>query len=94
MCCLPAGTGAGTGRTASQPAKECSAHQAPVTNHLLIAAAGVQDIFLTDGASPAVRKMLNAIIRDENDGLLVPIPQYPLYSASIQLYGTSRQLCP
>ena len=47
----------------------------------------LQDIFLTDGASPAVRYMLSALIRDENDGLLVPIPQYPLYSASIQLYG-------
>ena len=46
-----------------------------------------QDIFLTDGASPAVRMVLNAIIRDDNDGLLVPRPQYPLYSASIQLYG-------
>lgn len=44
-------------------------------------------IFVTDGASPAVRYLLNAIIRDEHDGLLVPIPQYPLYSASIQLYG-------
>eukprot|EP00884_Botryococcus_braunii_P023360 jgi/Botrbrau1/9708/Bobra.0388s0003.1 len=44
-------------------------------------------IFLTDGASPAVRYILNAIIRDEHDGILVPIPQYPLYSASIQLYG-------
>eukprot|EP00891_Asterochloris_glomerata_P002765 jgi/Astpho2/2765/Aster-00940 len=46
-------------------------------------------IFITDGASPAVRMMLNAIIRDERDGLLVPIPQYPLYSASIQLLGGS-----
>jgi aspartate/methionine/tyrosine aminotransferase len=34
-----------------------------------------------------VRLALNAIIRDGNDGILVPIPQYPLYSASIQLYG-------
>lgn len=46
-----------------------------------------QHIFLTDGASVAVRMCLNAIIRNENDGILVPIPQYPLYSASIQLYG-------
>ncbi len=30
---------------------------------------------------------LNALIRNENDGILVPIPQYPLYSASIKLYG-------
>eukprot|EP00775_Hariotina_reticulata_P006739 gene6739-6959_t len=47
------------------------------------------NIFLTDGASPAVRLGLNALIRNENDGILVPIPQYPLYSASIQLYGGS-----
>jgi glutamate--glyoxylate aminotransferase len=44
-------------------------------------------IFLTDGASVAVRLLLNALIRDSSDHILVPIPQYPLYSASIQLYG-------
>lgn len=44
-------------------------------------------IFLTDGASVAVRLCLNAILRNDRDGILVPIPQYPLYSASIQLYG-------
>ncbi len=47
----------------------------------------MQQIFLTDGASPAVRYMLNAIIRNDRDGILVPVPQYPLYSASIQLLG-------
>lgn len=50
-------------------------------------AASAQNIFLTDGASVAVRFILNAIIRDDRDGILVPVPQYPLYSASIQLYG-------
>lgn len=50
-------------------------------------AANPEHIFLTDGASVAVRYVLNAVIRDENDCILVPIPQYPLYSASIQLYG-------
>lgn len=54
----------------------------------------LQNIFLTDGASPAVRYILSAIIRDENDGILVPIPQYPLYSASIQLYGAGSPLSP
>ena len=47
----------------------------------------MQAIFLTDGASVSVRMCLNALIRDERDGILVPVPQYPLYSASIQLYG-------
>lgn len=47
-------------------------------------------IFLTDGASPAVQLMLKSIIRDGNDGIMIPIPQYPLYSASIQLFGGSQ----
>lgn len=47
------------------------------------------NIFLADGASVCVRLCLNAIIRNSNDGILVPIPQYPLYSASIRLYGGS-----
>jgi alanine transaminase len=45
------------------------------------------DIFLTDGASPAVRMMTQLLIRSKNDGILCPIPQYPLYSASITLHG-------
>ncbi|KAK8664466.1 hypothetical protein V6N13_084255 [Hibiscus sabdariffa] len=45
------------------------------------------DIFLTDGASPAVHMMMQLLIRSENDGILCPIPQYPLYSASIALHG-------
>lgn len=49
--------------------------------------ANPEHIFLTDGASVAVRLLLNALIRDSADSILVPIPQYPLYSASIQLYG-------
>ena len=35
----------------------------------------------------AVRLCLNAMIRHDRDSVLVPIPQYPLYSASIRLYG-------
>ncbi|XP_057454991.1 alanine aminotransferase 2-like [Lotus japonicus] len=47
------------------------------------------DIFLTDGASPAVHLMMQLLIRSEQDGILCPIPQYPLYSASITLHGGS-----
>lgn len=46
-------------------------------------------IFLTDGASKGVMLLLNALIRDRKDGILCPIPQYPLYSASIELIGGS-----
>lgn len=38
----------------------------------------LQHIFLTDGASVSVRYVLNALIRDENDAILVPIPQVGL----------------
>jgi len=46
-------------------------------------------IYLTDGASPALRLSLQLLIRGTGfrDGILVPIPQYPLYSASIALLG-------
>ncbi|XP_010682426.2 glutamate--glyoxylate aminotransferase 2 [Beta vulgaris subsp. vulgaris] len=46
-------------------------------------------IFLTDGASKGVMQILNAIIRGQSDGILVPVPQYPLYSATISLLGGS-----
>eukprot|EP01087_Luapelamoeba_hula_P002861 TRINITY_DN1265_c0_g1_i1.p1 TRINITY_DN1265_c0_g1~~TRINITY_DN1265_c0_g1_i1.p1 ORF type:complete len:559 (-),score=94.40 TRINITY_DN1265_c0_g1_i1:27-1703(-) len=48
------------------------------------------DIFLTDGASAGVSKMLDIMIRDKKDATLVPIPQYPLYSATITLFGGSQ----
>ncbi|KAL8151368.1 hypothetical protein V2J09_021176 [Rumex salicifolius] len=45
------------------------------------------DIFLTDGASPGVHMMMQLLLSSEQDGILCPIPQYPLYSASIALHG-------
>jgi len=44
-------------------------------------------IFLTDGASTAVKYILQLLIRDESDAVLTPVPQYPLYSASLSLLG-------
>jgi alanine transaminase len=48
------------------------------------------NIFLTDGASPAVQNGLKLLIRSSTDGILTPTPQYPLYSASITLLGGSK----
>jgi aspartate/methionine/tyrosine aminotransferase len=31
--------------------------------------------------------MMEMLIRNSNDSFLVPIPQYPLYSATLVLYG-------
>lgn len=44
-------------------------------------------IILTDGASKGVQSVLFALLKNENDGVLIPIPQYPLYSATLTLYG-------
>jgi aspartate/methionine/tyrosine aminotransferase len=44
-------------------------------------------IYLTDGASKGVQTALRMLIADPEDGIMVPIPQYPLYSATITLYG-------
>lgn len=44
-------------------------------------------IVLTDGASKGVQSALLALLKDSNDGVMIPIPQYPLYSATIDLYG-------
>jgi alanine transaminase len=46
-----------------------------------------QHIILTDGASKAAQSVITALIKQPNDGLMVPIPQYPLYSASLTLVG-------
>jgi len=45
------------------------------------------NIFLTDGASAAVHYMTRILLRNKDDAILTPIPQYPLYSAAITLYG-------
>ena len=44
-------------------------------------------ILLTDGASKGVEAAIVALLRDRNDGIMIPIPQYPLYSAEIALRG-------
>jgi glutamate--glyoxylate aminotransferase len=45
------------------------------------------NIFVGNGASECVRLVLSAMIRGSTDGIMVPIPQYPLYSAAITLDG-------
>jgi aspartate/methionine/tyrosine aminotransferase len=43
-------------------------------------------IYLTDGASKGVQSILRLIISTPHDGIMIPIPQYPLYSATLALY--------
>ena len=44
-------------------------------------------IILTDGASKGVQAVLLALLQSPNTGFMIPVPQYPLYSASITLFG-------
>ena len=40
-----------------------------------------------DGASGGVKFILEMLITDDKDCFLVPVPQYPLYSAALTLFG-------
>ena len=49
--------------------------------------ASKDNIILTDGASKGVQAAIISLLKDSRDGFMIPIPQYPLYSASITLFG-------
>jgi aspartate/methionine/tyrosine aminotransferase len=46
-----------------------------------------EDIFMTNGASAGITMILQALMADETCGCMIPIPQYPIYSATIDLLG-------
>lgn len=47
-------------------------------------------IFMTNGASSGIELILNALIADSNSGVMIPIPQYPIYSATIDRFGGQK----
>mmetsp|Transcript_3229 Transcript_3229/g.7609 ORF Transcript_3229/g.7609 Transcript_3229/m.7609 type:complete len:519 (+) Transcript_3229:70-1626(+) len=47
----------------------------------------IEDIHLTDGASVSAKLIMQMLVRGPQDGVLLPIPQYPLYSATMSLLG-------
>jgi aspartate/methionine/tyrosine aminotransferase len=42
-------------------------------------------IILTDGASKAAQSIMESLIKGPDYGIMIPIPQYPLYSATLTL---------
>lgn len=48
------------------------------------------NIILTDGASKGAQSSILSLLKGPNDGFMIPIPQYPLYSATITLYGGNQ----
>ncbi|KAM8720068.1 hypothetical protein ACLKA7_006166 [Drosophila subpalustris] len=52
-----------------------------------------QNVYLTGGASPGIKSILSLVhceVDDKTPGIMVPIPQYPLYSATISEYGMQK----
>jgi len=47
-------------------------------------ASSPESVYLTDGATQGIQLILNLLIK-QNDGIMIPIPQYPLYSATINM---------
>lgn len=47
--------------------------------------ANIDNIYITSGASTAVNYLITILTKNENSAFLIPIPQYPLYTASIAL---------
>ena len=52
-----------------------------------VAPPSIDEIILTEGASQGVHLLLSTLIVDNKDAIMIPIPQYPLYTASIALNG-------
>lgn len=46
-----------------------------------------EQIFITNGASEGAKYVIDMLIAHKNDGIMIPTPQYPLYSASIKRTG-------
>jgi len=47
--------------------------------------ANPDDIYLTAGASTAIVRFMQMLIKEENEAVLIPIPQYPIYSATVTM---------
>lgn len=48
------------------------------------------NIFMTNGASSGIEMILDALIADSTTGVMIPIPQYPIYSATIDRFGGNK----
>lgn len=50
-------------------------------------AADPERLFLTNGASEAAKHVIEILLGKPTDGMMIPIPQYPLYSATVRKCG-------
>lgn len=52
--------------------------------------ANPNNIYITNGASDGISSVLSMLCRGPSDGVMIPIPQYPLYSATLALLGAKE----
>ncbi|KAJ7522195.1 hypothetical protein O6H91_18G000700 [Diphasiastrum complanatum] len=81
---IPGGTGA---YSHSQGIRACREEIAAGIEARDGYSANANDLYLLDGATPGVHMIMQLLLGSEKDGILCPIPQYPLYSASIAVHG-------
>jgi len=81
---IPSGTGSYTNSQGVQLFRE---HIASFIQERDGHAAYPGDIFITNGASAGIQNCLTALIASDKDAIMIPTPQYPIYSALITLLG-------
>ncbi|ESL10912.1 alanine aminotransferase [Trypanosoma rangeli SC58] len=81
------GTGAYTDSAGYAFARDIVARHINERDHGAKPLADASSIVLTDGASTGVRLMLQVLVGDAGDAVMIPIPQYPLYTVQIALLG-------
>jgi aspartate/methionine/tyrosine aminotransferase len=57
-----------------------------------VAPPSIDQLFLTEGASQGVHLAIQSMITNPHDAVMIPVPQYPLYSASITMHNGT--ICP
>eukprot|EP00804_Cyclotella_cryptica_P025869 CCRYP_002724-RA/>CCRYP_002724-RA protein AED:0.05 eAED:0.05 QI:5/1/1/1/1/1/4/231/717 len=83
----PSGTGAYTNSQGIEKFREDVSHFITLRDeHISLPS----NIFLTNGASAAIESVLTGLIGTNRDSVMIPIPQYPIYSAIISRLGARQ----
>ena len=83
----PSGTGAYTNSQGIEKFREDVSHFITERDeHISLPS----NIFLTNGASAAIENVLTGLIGSNRDSVMIPIPQYPIYSAIISRLGARQ----
>ncbi len=90
---LRTGLGAYTDSTGSPFVREAVARFIDARDGVTAGAGKPADpdsIFLTTGASEGVMSLIELLVSGPRDGIMIPIPQYPLYAAAIRRVGGAQ----